>query len=161
MNKDKRDEFEIPFTENSKYINNRIKELNIKFSLDTFLTTIKVFWTFRSIYSGRQTKVDNASGDLLDLANGHWIISGTCSGTTSKGTPFSTSWGIEYYLQNDSLTWSCGNSTSTYNAVSASNSHVQLKKDINGKPQLVVVREFNVKIGDNEYIEKGSYIIFS
>jgi hypothetical protein len=141
-------------------IDKRFQELKFIPNLDSFRTNFRVLWRFNYMMAiNNNFKVDNCSGDFLDLGNGSWMVAGTCSGTRHRGTPFSTNWSMEFDNSSKTIVWTVSSSTQRFDDVLNPNASVQLKIDINGNPQLIIVRGELLNFGDLGYrIERGSYL---
>lgn len=151
-------------TESYSNINTRLKELKASPTIDTFRADIKVFWKlkFKTGYTADFT-VNNASGDLINLSGGSWILAGTCSGYNYSSKPFTTNFSIEFNNLTKSIIWVVGELTLNCIDVLNPNSAVQLRIDISGNPQLILVRVdtlFGVP-GDLYRILTGSYTSLS
>lgn len=131
---------------------------------ETFTTKLKIYWkTHNPGTAGPSgTRIfDQTVGDMLDLGGGNWIYVGTCSGIQYyKGQrPITSATSLEFKADTSMLTWSIAAISHVYGPLSDTSEKVQYRKDVSGKPEVIIVRA-QTSFGLH-YINPGSYTTFT
>jgi hypothetical protein len=132
-------------------------------SAAAFSTSITIYWNFHNPGTAGiagECILNQISGDFLDLGNKNWMFVGTASGTQYyKGQrPITLTTSLEYTPTNSSLKWSIGNMSHVYDQISETSPGIQYKSDVNGSPQVIIVR---VQLAfQGHYMHPGSYSTF-
>lgn len=130
-----------PFQDGQSFIE-LLESRGHKFSIDTFTVATNVsFHIYQRIAPAQARHLTSSTGGMLDLGGGSWLYAATAYGT-QQGRAISTAWSFEYKANEDRLeVQAFGRGRNFFYGVSSESSPIQFRKDISGKPTLILVRE--------------------
>ena len=146
--------------ETERLCETKLKSLNARRSIETFVGSISGQWIFTFARPGGFWRVNSFSGDFINLDKGGWVASGMSTiWASSSGYSAPAAWSLNYDPLEHSILWISGAGSQKFLNVSSGDSPIQWDLNQDSKKLVVVARQ--TVPYDGKYLDQGSYIQIS